>query len=76
MTLSIPSRDPTRQANRIDLLTSITGVPFDEAWAGRVEGELAGIRTKFIGRKALIQNKKSTGRARDNADLEVLETSE
>ncbi|HUY15089.1 MAG TPA: hypothetical protein VMX16_15900 [Terriglobia bacterium] len=62
--------------NRIDLLTSITGVPFGEAWAGRVEGELAGIQVKFIGRQALIQNKKSTGRSRDTADLEVLETSE
>jgi len=58
--------------NRIDLLTSITGVPFDEAWAGRVEEELSGILVKFIGRQALIQNKKSTGRSQDHADLEVL----
>ena len=33
-----------RPPNRIDLLTSITGVPFDEAWAGRVEREIAGVR--------------------------------
>jgi len=58
--------------NRIDLLTSITGVSFDEAWAGRVEGEFAGIRVSFIGRQELIQNKKSTGRSQDYADLEVL----
>ena len=58
--------------NRIDLLTSITGVSFDEAWAGRVESETAGVRVKFIGRQALIQNKKSTGRPQDHADLEVL----
>jgi hypothetical protein len=62
--------------NRIDLLTSITGVSFDEAWAGRVEGEFAGIRVSFIGRKELIQNKKSTGRSQDYADLEVLGASE
>ena len=58
--------------NRIDLLTSITGVSFDEAWAGRVEGEFAGIRVRFIGRRQLIQNKKCTGRSQDNADLELL----
>ena len=62
--------------NRIDLLTSITGVSFDEAWAGRVEGEFAGIRVSFIGRQELIQNKKSTGRSQDYADLEVLGASE
>lgn len=57
---------------RIDLLTSINGVSFDEAWAGRVEGELAGMTVRVIGRQALVQNKKSTGRAQDRADLEAL----
>ena len=61
-----------RPPNRIDLLTSITGVSFDEAWAGRVESEIAGVRLNFIGRQALIQNKKSTGRSQDYADLEAL----
>lgn len=59
--------------NRIDLLTSITGVSFDEAWMGRVEAELGGVRVKFIGRQALIQNKRCTGRAQDLADVEALE---
>ncbi|HUI42129.1 MAG TPA: hypothetical protein VL523_09180 [Terriglobia bacterium] len=58
--------------NRIDLLTSITGVTFDEAWTGRVEGELGGLRANFIGRAELIQNKRSTGRTQDRADLESL----
>lgn len=58
--------------NRIDLLTSITGVTFEEAWAGRIEAELGGTPAKFIGREALIQNKKSTGRPQDLADLEAL----
>lgn len=61
-----------RAPNRIDLLTSISGVSFDEAWAGRVEGELAGMVVSFIGREALIQNKKATRRSQDRADLEAL----
>jgi hypothetical protein len=58
--------------NRIDLLPSITGVCFAEAWAERIEVELEGILIKFIGRKALIQNKKATGRPQDLADLAAL----
>jgi len=57
---------------RIDLLTSLTGVSFDQAWAGRVEANLEEIPVNFIGREALIRNKKMTGRAKDKADLEAL----
>jgi len=62
--------------NRIDLLTSITGVSFEEAWAGRVEVNLEGVPINFIGRQALIRNKRKTGRIKDKADLEALGTSE
>jgi hypothetical protein len=58
--------------NRIDLLTSITGVPFDEAWADRVETLMDGTRVNFISRQALIRNKRLTGRIQDRADLEAL----
>jgi len=58
--------------NRIDLLTSLTGVTFNEAWASRVEVTVDGIRINFIGREALILNKRLTGRAQDKADLEAL----
>lgn len=58
--------------NRIDLLTGITGVSFNEAWPERVEVELEGVRVNFIGRQALIQNKKASGRPQDLADLEAL----
>jgi hypothetical protein len=57
---------------RIGLLTSLTGVSFDQAWAGRVETVLDKIPVNFIGREALILNKKMTGRAKDKADLEAL----
>ncbi|MGD0227212.1 MAG: nucleotidyltransferase [Terriglobia bacterium] len=61
---------------RIDLLTSITGVTFDQAWASRVEAVLGKTRVNFIGREALILNKRKTGRAKDKADLEALGASE
>ena len=62
--------------NRIDLLTSLTGVSFDEAWTGRVEVLLEETHVNFIGREALIRNKRLTGRAQDKADLEALGVSE
>jgi len=58
--------------NRIDLLTSITGVAFEEAWAGHVSAELYGIPVCVIGRDSLIRNKRATGRTQDKADLEAL----
>jgi len=60
------------QPNRLDLLTAISGVNFEDAWASRREAELEGIATQFIGREALISNKESTGRAKDLGDAEEL----
>jgi len=48
---------------RIDALTSITGVAFEEAWAGRVVHEVAGLAVPFLGRAALVRNKRAAGRA-------------
>jgi hypothetical protein len=59
--------------NRIDLLTSITGVAsFDDAWPDRIEHELDGVPAQFISRRVLIANKRATGRRRDLSDLEAL----
>ena len=58
--------------NRIDLLTAISGVSFEEAWATRSEAELDGTATHFIGRAALLRNKEQTGRAKDHGDVEEL----
>lgn len=57
---------------RIDLLTSISGVAFEEAWTGRATHEIEGLAVPFLGRAALVQNKRATGRAKDLADLEAL----
>jgi hypothetical protein len=58
--------------NRIDLLTALSGVTFDEAWATRSEAELDGLATHFIGRAELLRNKEQTGRAKDLGDAEEL----
>jgi hypothetical protein len=56
------------EPNRIDLMTSVTGVTFDEAWEDRASGELDGIPVNFIGRAALLRNKEATGRSKDLID--------
>ncbi len=57
---------------RIDILTGISGVSFAEAWDGRVEELFDDVRVPFIGRAALIRNKRASGRTKDLADLEAL----
>lgn len=59
--------------NRIDLLTSISGVrDFDDAWGSRVEHQVRGRPVPFLGRSAFIANKRAAGRTKDLADLEML----
>jgi len=58
--------------NRIDLLTSLSGVEFQEAWATRVQGEIAGLSVPIISKELLKKNKAASGRSQDIADLEQL----
>ena len=57
---------------RIDVLTSISGILFEDAWADRVTHEVAGMSVPFLGRASLVANKRASGRAKDRADLEAL----
>ena len=59
--------------NRVDILTSISGVDFEDAWGRRTEAEFGEIRTRFISLGDLIANKRATGRATDLVDCERLE---
>lgn len=54
--------------NRIDLLTSISGVEFEAAWPHREQGSLDGVPVAFVGLEDLLCNKDSTGRPQDLAD--------
>ncbi|MEM6532499.1 MAG: nucleotidyltransferase [Myxococcota bacterium] len=59
---------------RIDILTQISGVTFDEAWASKVKAPFGDQEIFVIGREALITNKRATGRAKDVVDAEDLES--
>lgn len=57
---------------RIELLTSISGVDFETCFAERVVDHLDGVETNIISLEKLKQNKKSSARHKDLADLENL----
>ena len=58
--------------NRIDILTSIDAVSFDDAYARRKHVDIDGVRLAFISREDLIRNKRAVGRPQDIADAERL----
>lgn len=57
---------------RVDILTGISGITWEEAWAGRIADEFGGIPVAFIGLAELRRNKLAAGRHKDLADLEAL----
>jgi hypothetical protein len=61
-----------RPPDRIDLLTSISGVTFEKAWRTRVAGNLDEHLVCFLGRSALLRNKEASGRAKDRSDVAAL----
>ncbi len=58
---------------RVDVLTSITGVTFEEAWPGRVHVIYGDVNVPVIGRDALLVNKRTLGRPKDLLDIDLLE---
>ena len=60
------------EPNRIDIITRISGVTFEEAWRNRIEASYAGEQVYFIGKEDLLRNKEATGRTQDRADAELL----
>jgi len=59
--------------NRIDLLTSISGVEFEDCYPKRVTIDIGGIKIDFIDVDNLKKNKQASGRHKDLNDLENLE---
>jgi hypothetical protein len=59
---------------RIDIITSIDGVEFAEAWPDRVEASFGGVPAFVISRHHLVANKKTTARLQDLADVQQLES--
>jgi hypothetical protein len=58
---------------RIDVITSIDGVEFSDAWPDRIEARLGDLAVPVLSRHHLIANKKAAGRLQDLADVEWLE---
>ena len=57
---------------QIHIMTSISGVEWEDAWASRMQGVYGDTPVFFIGRSALFANKRAAGRAKDLADIEAL----
>ena len=57
---------------RIDIITSIAGVPFAPAWKNKVESKYGDIPCFFISKEDLIRNKQKAARPRDITDVTKL----
>lgn len=57
---------------RIDIITSIDGVTFDEAYENCVTAEVEGLNIPVLSVDALIKNKEATGREKDLLDVRIL----
>jgi hypothetical protein len=57
---------------RVDLLTSISGVAWEQVRANRSTGKYGDVNVAFIGRQEFIANKRASGRTKDLAHIEAL----
>jgi hypothetical protein len=57
---------------QIHVMSGISGVTWDEAWAARVDGRCGRHEVGFLGRETLLQNKRAAGRPKDLADIDAL----
>jgi hypothetical protein len=58
---------------RIDVITSVDGLTFDEAWPSRIAGEFGDQTVPVLSRDDLIRNKRAAGRPQDVLDVNWLE---
>lgn len=61
-----------REPLKIQILTGIDGVTFEECWEERKEVHLSGMAIPFIGIESLLKNKSASPRAKDRIDFEEL----
>jgi hypothetical protein len=59
---------------RIDIITGVSGLRFDEAFANSVEIDIEGLKLRIPSVDDLIINKRASGRTKDLADVEALES--
>jgi hypothetical protein len=58
--------------DRIDIVTSLTGVSWAQIAKGRVTGTYGDVEVSYIGREEFVLNKRAVGRKKDLADLEAI----
>jgi hypothetical protein len=58
---------------QIHVMSAISGVAWDEAWAGHETARCGSHDLRFIGRAEFLRNKRAAGRLKDLADVEALE---
>jgi hypothetical protein len=61
-----------RVPRQIHLMCSVSGVGWETAWVSRISGTYMDAKVFYIGREALIANKRACGRPKDLADVEAL----
>jgi len=61
-----------REPRKIQVLTGIDSVTFDECRNTAVEFEYLGRKMRFIGLQELLRNKKASGRNKDLIDVQEL----
>lgn len=62
-----------QEPHRIDLITRIDGISFDDVWQGKVAGQLGDSHVWFISAADYVKNKRAAGRTKDFADAEEIE---
>jgi len=61
---------------RVDIMMSIPGIEFEEAWKNREIVQLQNLKIPFISRSHLIRAKQASGRPQDKIDIEKLKEAE
>jgi hypothetical protein len=57
---------------RVDLLNWLSGLTYEDAASDAPEGDLGGVRVRFLSRRALLANKAAAGRPKDLLDARIL----
>ena len=58
--------------SRVDILTTISGVAFADAWTRRMVLTIEGVEVAVLSRADFVLNKRASGRPKDRIDLELL----
>lgn len=61
---------------QIHIMSTISGVEWEEAASDRVEGPFGSHKVHFLGRDSFLRNKRAAGRPKDLADIDALQPGE